>query len=86
MSVPNGNVLLHFTVRSFAAMLVGRIVNYKEAGMVFRGEEKGMFQYGGSTIVLLVKKDRVKIRQDVLERSRHGIETPVRMGEVIGHA
>ena len=51
------------------AMLVGRIVNYKEA-----------------TIVLLVKKDRVKIRQDVLERSRHGIETPVRMGEVIGHA
>lgn len=68
------------------AMLVGRIVNYKEAGMVFRGEEKGMFQYGGSTIVLLVKKDRVKIRQDVLERSRHGIETPVRMGEVIGHA
>ena len=68
------------------AMLVGRIVNYKEAGMVFRGEEKGMFQYGGSTIVLLVKKDRGKIRQDVLERSRHGIETPVRMGEVIGHA
>lgn len=68
------------------AMLVGRIVNYKEAGMVFRGEEKGMFQYGGSTIVLLVKKDRVKIRQDVLERSRHGIETPVKMGEVIGHA
>lgn len=32
------------------------------------------------------KKDRVKMRQDVLERSRHGIETPVRMGEVIGHA
>ena len=68
------------------AMLVGRIVNYEEAGTVFRGEEKGMFQYGGSTIVLLVEKDRVKIRKDVLEHSKHGIETPVKMGEVIGHA
>ena len=68
------------------AMLVGRIVNYKEADVVARGEEKGMFQYGGSTIIVLLPKDQAVLRSDLLTSSKHGKETTVRMGEVIGYA
>lgn len=66
------------------AMLVGRIVNLEGQGMAERGKEKGFFEYGGSTIILLVKKDMVKINQDILDNSQKGIESPVKMGQVIG--
>lgn len=66
------------------AMLVGRIVNLEGEGMAERGKEKGFFEYGGSTIILLVKKDMAKINQDILDNSQKGIESPVKMGQVIG--
>ena len=66
------------------AMLVGRIVNLEGQGIVERGKEKGFFEYGGSTIILLIKKDRVKINEDIVSNSMNGIETPVRMGLHIG--
>lgn len=66
------------------AMLVGRIRNREEAGMVTRGEEKGMFQYGGSTVILLLEEGRVEIRPSIMKASSEGTETPVRMGEWIG--
>lgn len=65
------------------AMLVGRIVNLEKSGKIVRGTEKGFFEYGGSTIILLVKKETVIIRSDITENSRNGTETPVKMGEVI---
>ena len=49
-----------------------------------RGEEKGMFEFGGSTVVLLLKKDAAVIDSDILENSAQGAETRVRIGEVIG--
>ena len=66
------------------AMLVGRIVNHEEEAQVKRGDEKGFFEYGGSTIILLLQKDKVKINPELLENSGHGIESPVKMGQVIG--
>ena len=66
------------------AMLVGRIVNHEEEAQVKRGDEKGFFEYGGSTIILLLQKDKVKINPELLENSGLGIESPVKMGEVIG--
>ena len=66
------------------AMLVGRIVNLEGEGMAERGKEKGFFEYGGSTIILLLKKDAAKIKTEIIENSKAGIETPVKMGEVIG--
>lgn len=62
------------------AMLVGRICNEHGAGPVKRGEEKGYFQYGGSTVILLVPKDRVTIP----DPAPFSDETPVRMGQMIG--
>ena len=66
------------------AMLVGRIVNLEGEGMAERGKEKVFFEYGGSTIILLVKKDMVKLNQDLINNSQAGIESPVKMGQVIG--
>ena len=61
------------------AMLVGRIENHMPGpGGVARGAEKGMFLYGGSTVILLTGPDVVP--RDGLSADR---ETPVRMGERI---
>lgn len=68
------------------AMLVGRIVNYMGRGKVIRGKEKGCFQYGGSTIILLLEPGQIQMREDILKSAVQGREVPVRMGEVIGHA
>ena len=68
------------------ALLVGRIVNHHQRARVTRGEEKGYFQFGGSTVVLLLEAGTAKIDDDILENSRANIETVVRMGEKIGEA
>ena len=68
------------------ALLVGKIVNHHGAASVQRGQEKGYFQFGGSTVVLLLKKDAALIDGDILENSRNGIETVVKFGEKIGIA
>ena len=68
------------------ALLVGKIVNHHGAATVRRGQEKGYFQCGGSTVGLLLKKDTAVLDSDILENSRQGIETVVKFGEKIGAA
>ncbi|MBQ1492828.1 MAG: phosphatidylserine decarboxylase [Blautia sp.] len=68
------------------AMFVGRIVNHEGAGYARRGQEKGMFEYGGSTVIVLVRKGRLCLREDIEEASKEGRETPVRLGEAVGRA
>ncbi len=67
------------------ALLVGKIKNYPVlAGesVVQMGREKGYFEFGGSTIILLFEKDKV-----VLDDKWWGEEeTPIRLGEVVGKA
>ncbi len=65
------------------ALLVGRIVNY-EITTFSKGEEKGYFEPGGSTIVLLLKKNTAQIDSDILKQSGNGTETIVKYGERIG--
>ena len=66
------------------ALLVGKIVNLHQSAQVKRGQEKGFFQFGGSTVVLLTKEQKVRVDEDILENSRDGIETIVKFGEKIG--
>ncbi len=66
------------------ALMVGKIVNYKENIAVKRGEEKGRFEFGGSTIVICLKKNAVKIDEDILCNSEENIETKVKYGMAIG--
>ena len=65
------------------AMLVGKIKNNHGSGEFARGEEKGMFLYGGSTIVVLVEKGRLNINKTFFEETQNGNETPVKMGECL---
>lgn len=67
------------------AMMVGKIVNRHEQAVVSRGEEKGWFEFGGSTVIVLVEKDRVTARMDLIKNTKEGYETIVRMGEAIGY-
>ena len=66
------------------AMGVGRIVNHREETFVRKGQEKGYFEFGGSTICLFVKGDRVKPDEDIVKNTADGFETLVKMGEKIG--
>ncbi len=66
------------------AMLVGRIQNHHGAGEMHRGDEKGMFLYGGSTIVLLLPKSSAVLDPRILAQCRRGKEVPVKMGQCIG--
>ena len=68
------------------ALLVGRIENYHGAGRFARGEEKGRFLYGGSTVVLLLGPGAADIPQTLFDKTARGGETPVRMGQRIGSA
>jgi phosphatidylserine decarboxylase len=66
------------------ALFIGRIVNYAAKGEFKRGEEKGLFEFGGSTIVVLFQKDAVVIDEVIWENTRQGKETLVRLGERVG--
>ena len=66
------------------ACLVGRISNHHEAGVIRRGEEKGYFSFGGSTIVLLFKEGAVDIPQEVFDATSEGKEAIIKYGEAIG--
>ena len=65
------------------AMMVGKIVNHSLDSFC-RGDEKGYFEFGGSTIVVLLKKDIVEIDEDIVCHSLQHDETRVLMGEKIG--
>lgn len=64
------------------ALLVGRIKNHNITDFK-KGEEKGYFELGGSTIILLTKKN-IKIDNDIVKQSKENIETKVSYGERIG--
>ena len=67
------------------ALMVGKIRNYKkERCQVKRGEEKGRFEFGGSTVVLLLEPDKVLPDSDLIRNTLQGAETIVKMGERIG--
>ena len=65
------------------ALMVGKISNHHPWGnhRVRQGEEKGMFEFGGSTIVVLLEKGAAIVDEDLLINTREGAETKVRQGE-----
>lgn len=66
------------------ALMVGKIKNEHKNYFFTKGEEKGFFKYGGSTIILLVKKDNVKIDNYLINNTKKGYETIINMGDKIG--
>jgi len=67
------------------ALLVGKIhQNLRGGGRFFRGQEKGYFEFGASTIIMVFKPSIVAVDEDVADYSRRGIETLVQHGSAIG--
>ncbi len=68
------------------ALCVGKIhQSYNErAPLHHRGEEKGYFLFGGSTVILFFEPDRVQWRSEFLAKSQEGIEVFVKLGDVLG--
>ena len=64
------------------ALLVGKIVN-EEKKEFTKGEEKGHFEFGGSTVIMLINKD-INIDKKIIENTEKEIETIVKLGTKIG--
>jgi phosphatidylserine decarboxylase len=66
------------------ATMVGKIVQTHDARSRFeRGDEKGYFLFGGSTVVVLGEPGAWRPDDDLLAQSHSGRETLVRLGERI---
>ena len=65
------------------ATMVGSIIQTYKGDIAIKGEEKGYFKFGGSTVVLLFEKGKVKIDNDLLLNTEKGFETQVMVGERI---
>lgn len=67
------------------ATCVGSIIqSFTPNEKITKGEEKGYFKFGGSTVILFFKKGVVKIHEDLITQTQLGFETSVLMGEKIG--
>ncbi len=72
-------------IAPIGATMVGSIFKtYNPNEPVTKGDEMGYFAFGGSTIVMLIDKDKITIDTDILENTRNKMETFVKMGESIG--
>lgn len=68
------------------ALLVGKIRNDRsafQAGHAEKGREKGYFEFGGSTIIILLQKNAVRMNKNLYKRRNSSGEIPVHMGEYI---
>lgn len=66
------------------ALMIGKIHNHQREGSIQKGTEKGMFLYGGSTIVMLIQKEVIDIPEMYFENTMNEIETKVKCGMRIG--
>jgi phosphatidylserine decarboxylase len=67
------------------ALSVGRIVQVHPLDAPFqRGEEKSVFRFGGSAIVVFGEPGMWRPSDDLLEHTKEGVETLVRLGEPVG--
>jgi phosphatidylserine decarboxylase len=51
---------------------------------VAKGDRKGFFELGGSTVVLVFQKNAITLDEDLCKNEERGLETYVRFGDSIG--
>ena len=66
------------------AITIGSIVQTYQPGTVQKGAEKGYFQYGGSTLVLLFEKKAIAFDEDLIRDSAQNLEVQVLTGSRLG--
>jgi phosphatidylserine decarboxylase len=75
-----------FAVVVIGAVKVGSIQLTATPGAVHKGDELGLFRYGGSTVAIIFDAGRVTFDPDLLANSTRDLETTVSMGEQIGRS
>ena len=63
---------------------VGSIIQTASTGHHAKGDEKGYFKFGGSTVILLFDADKFQFDEDLVQHSANGMETLIRCGASIG--
>ena len=70
---------------------MGKFYNHRLSGL--KGscnerliDEKGMFKFGGSTVILVFDNSKLQWDADLLENTRKGYETLIRMGMTLASA
>lgn len=67
------------------AFTVGSIQQQYQPGQhIAKGAQKGFFELGGSTIVLLFQEGAIELDQDLCMNTKSEIETYVRLGDSLG--
>lgn len=67
------------------AAMVGKIIQSHDESKSFRrGQEKGYFLFGGSTVIILGEKGRWAPSKDMIENTLNGMETYIKLGDEIG--
>lgn len=51
-----------------------------------KGDEKGFFEFGGSTVLMLFEKNKIIFDKDLLESSKQCLEVKANMGESLGQS
>jgi phosphatidylserine decarboxylase len=66
------------------ALSVGRILRVHPIDRPFkRGDEKSVFRFGGSAVILFGEKHAWQPSADILEQTRAGVETYIRLGQPV---
>jgi len=71
-------------IMEVAGWAVGRMVQTYTPGVVTRGQEKGYFQFGGSTVVILFEPGRIVFDEDLARDTQDRIEVQVLLGTQLG--
>jgi phosphatidylserine decarboxylase len=67
------------------ALCVGKIVQTYRSPEFKRGDEKGYFLFGGSTVIVLGEPGKWTPDADLVNNTQRGMETLVRLGESVAH-
>lgn len=67
------------------AIMVGKIIQSGSLTNFKRGEEKGYFLFGGSTVIVLGEKGKWKPDELMLQNTKKKIETYVHLGAPLAH-
>lgn len=87
MTIVESPVFGKVAVCEIGATMVGSILQTHVPGRaVAKGEEKGLFKFGGSCVVTIFQPGKIKLDADLVQQSAAGLEVYARMGESLGVA
>ena len=68
------------------ATCVGKIQQTHQEETFERGDEKGMFLFGGSTVIVLGEPGKWAVDDRILAHTNEGVEAYLKMGQSLGRA